>query len=114
MNPNNGEFLDRGNHLKLVKKSSEVSPSDSVKSIGGLKKLDRVPPSGWRLVQEENGSPSREGDIERARELAESAPEVRSEKVQRLKAAIEEGRYHVDAETLAESLLRDPLLNNPE
>jgi flagellar biosynthesis anti-sigma factor FlgM len=114
MNPNNGDFLDRGNHLKLVKKSSEVSPSHPLNSIGGLKKLDRVPPSGWRLVEEGFDTPSREDDIERARELAKSAPEIRSEKVQRLKAAIQEDRYHVDAETLAESLLRDSLLNNPE
>jgi flagellar biosynthesis anti-sigma factor FlgM len=114
MNSYSGEFPERGTHLKLVKKPSEASPSDPVKPIGGLKKLDRVPPPGWRLVQEEVGSPSPEDDIERARELAESAPEIRSEKVQRLKAAIEEGRYHVDAETLAESLLRDPLLNQPE
>ncbi|MBI2881400.1 MAG: flagellar biosynthesis anti-sigma factor FlgM [Candidatus Tectomicrobia bacterium] len=50
-------------------------------------------------------------EVLRAQKLAESAPEIREEKVAELKAAIEEGRYQVDAEKLADSLLRDPLLN---
>ncbi|MFQ5750085.1 MAG: flagellar biosynthesis anti-sigma factor FlgM [Planctomycetota bacterium] len=50
-------------------------------------------------------------EILRARQLAEASPEVRMEKVAELKEAIREGRYRVDAAKLADSLLRDPLLN---
>ena len=49
-------------------------------------------------------------EVLRARQIAESAPEVRQEKVAELKEAVQEGRYHVDAEDVVDSLLRDPLL----
>ncbi len=48
-------------------------------------------------------------EVLRAKRLAESASDVRKQKVEEIKLAIEEGRYHVDAEELADSLLHDPL-----
>ncbi|GBD23810.1 hypothetical protein HRbin29_01483 [bacterium HR29] len=44
-----------------------------------------------------------------AMESVRAAPEVRSERVAALKAAIAEGRYDIDAESIARRLLADGL-----
>ena len=49
-------------------------------------------------------------EVLRARQLAESAPDVRREKVAELKEAVQQGRYRVDAEKVVDGLLNDPLL----
>ena len=45
--------------------------------------------------------------MQRARELAHGAPDVRPDKVQSLKKAIQSGVYKVDAESIAEKILED-------
>ncbi len=49
-------------------------------------------------------------EVLRARQLAESAPDVRRDKVAELKEAVQQGRYRVDAEKVVDGLLNDPLL----
>jgi len=45
--------------------------------------------------------------IEKAREVVYQTPEVRPEKVARLKEAIERGAYEIDAEKLADIILKE-------
>jgi flagellar biosynthesis anti-sigma factor FlgM len=45
--------------------------------------------------------------IEKAREVVNQTPEVRPEKVARLKEAIERGVYEIDAEKLADIILKE-------
>ncbi len=48
-------------------------------------------------------------EIARAKEVAESTPAVRQEKVEAIKAQIAAGTYQVDAEGVAEKMLRESL-----
>ncbi len=45
--------------------------------------------------------------IEKAREVVYQTPEVRPEKVARLKEAIERGAYEIDTEKLADIILKE-------
>ncbi len=48
-------------------------------------------------------------NIQKAIEIAKSAPDIRMEKVNRIKAEIEDGSFKVDSEVLAESILKEIL-----
>ena len=48
--------------------------------------------------------------IEKAREVVYQTPEVRPEKVARLKEAIEQGVYEIDTEKLADIILKEWLI----
>jgi negative regulator of flagellin synthesis FlgM len=48
-------------------------------------------------------------DIQRAREVAQGAPEVRANKVEAARRAVQSGNLNLKGEDLAEKLLDDPL-----
>jgi negative regulator of flagellin synthesis FlgM len=48
-------------------------------------------------------------DIQRAREAAQGAPEVRADKVEAARRAVQSGDLNLKGEDLAEKLLQDPL-----
>ena len=48
--------------------------------------------------------------IEKAREVVYQTPEVRPEKVARLKEAIEQGTYKIDSRKLAEIIIKEWLI----
>jgi negative regulator of flagellin synthesis FlgM len=50
--------------------------------------------------------------IQEAKKQLESIPDVREEKVARLKEQIENGTYEIDAEKIADKMLKDSLLND--
>ena len=50
--------------------------------------------------------------VQDAQTQLESIPDVREEKVAALKEQIENGTYEIDAEKLADKMLRDSLLND--
>jgi flagellar biosynthesis anti-sigma factor FlgM len=55
----------------------------------------------------EAGGNGLEGLQRRAREIVYQTPEVRPEKVARLKEAIEQGAYRIDSRQLAEILIKE-------
>ena len=50
-------------------------------------------------------------DIQRAREVAKSAPEVRADKVEAARRAVSSGSLNLKGQVLAEKLLQDILLS---
>jgi flagellar biosynthesis anti-sigma factor FlgM len=55
----------------------------------------------------EAGGPDLEGLQRRAREIVDRTPEVRPEKVARLREAIEQGTYQIDSKKLADILIKE-------
>ena len=48
-------------------------------------------------------------DIQRAREVAQSAPEIRADKVEAARRALQSGKLNLNGKDLAEKLLKDIL-----
>ncbi|MCL4501880.1 MAG: flagellar biosynthesis anti-sigma factor FlgM [Deltaproteobacteria bacterium] len=57
----------------------------------------------------EEGKEHLEGLIRLAQEVVYQTPEVRPEKVARLKEAIEQGAYEIDSEKLADTIIEEVL-----
>lgn len=51
-------------------------------------------------------------EIQLAQEVVRSAPEVRADKVAQLKKAVQENRFHVSSDALAEKILRDLIIES--
>ncbi|CCQ90951.1 putative Anti-sigma-28 factor, FlgM [Nitrospina gracilis 3/211] len=47
--------------------------------------------------------------IQKALDVAKTSPDVRTEKVNRIKSEVDNGTFHVDSEVLAESILKEIL-----
>jgi len=71
-----------------------VSPVDGAGAAGAAGEVDRLALS------------HRAEEIRAARAALAEAPEVRAERVAQLKAQIEAGTYRVDADTVAERILK--------
>jgi flagellar biosynthesis anti-sigma factor FlgM len=89
------DLIDSG-ISQLVKNDKGIAPvrSDGEKgpeSAGGSAKISISPEARY---------------LQKAAELAGKGDELRAEKVAHLKELIAQGEYHVDAETVAESLVR--------
>ena len=94
-----------GNELRVKNKTIQ----DRVKVTGkGSSKTEGVS-SGAKNPQgtEHIALSSKAKDIQKAHETVKSTSDIRGDKVERVKAAIAEGRYHVDNEKLAEKILKD-------
>ena len=50
-------------------------------------------------------------EIQKIREIVEATPEIRSDKVGQLKREIEAGSYSIDADKVAERILRESLID---
>ena len=50
-------------------------------------------------------------EIQKIREIVEATPEIRTDKVGQLKREIEAGSYSVDADKVAERMLRESLID---
>jgi len=53
----------------------------------------------------------RSKDIKKAYDLASAAPEVRSDKVQQMKALIDSGNYKINSEAVADKMVDDALMD---
>ena len=83
--------------------------------VSGKKAADKseAPSSTPKTQGSENiALSSRAIDIQRALAAAKSAPDIRIEKVERIKTEIEEGRFHVDSKDLAEKILNDIIIES--
>jgi len=54
---------------------------------------------------------ARSREMQKIYEVLQTTPEVRSDKVSEIKSRIEDGRYRVDSETLAEKIIKESILD---
>jgi negative regulator of flagellin synthesis FlgM len=50
-------------------------------------------------------------EMQKINDVLEMTPDVRAERVSELKAAIQEGRYNIDSEAVADKMIRETLLD---
>ncbi|MEE9258607.1 MAG: flagellar biosynthesis anti-sigma factor FlgM [Nitrospinaceae bacterium] len=94
-----------GNEFRIKNKAIQEKAR-----VSGKKPVDKseAPSSAPKTQGSENiALSSRAKDIQKAFEAAKSAPDIRVDKVERIKTEIAEGRFHVDSKDLAEKILQD-------
>ncbi len=93
---------------------SRLSNLDAyVKSIRDNKKVDSFSSKGSSDVISKDEvvlSPEAK-QIQKAKELIDSLPDIREEKVEEIRSRIEEGTYEIDGEKIALKMIEESLIN---
>ena len=87
----------RPEHVGRNTEASQSKSSEGVNKSGEVGTADRVELS------------SRARDIQRAREVAQDAPEIRTNKVAAARRALQSGHLNLQGQDLADKLLKDAL-----
>ena len=97
-----------GNDFKVKGKAIQ----DRVKVTG--KESAKADTSGAKGTQgsEHIALSSKAKDIQKSHEAVKSSSDIRVDKVDKIKAAIAEGSFHVDSHELAEKILKDVILES--
>ena len=98
----------------------EISPKDSVNIeayVNQVQDKDKVDAAAEQKEQQQAKADtvalsSAAKDIQEAQKQLEAIPDVREDKVAQLKEQIENGTYEIDAEKIADKMLKDALLND--
>jgi len=95
----------QGNDFRINKKTSSEKVNVPKPPEGQTSESAPKPTGGGEQV----ALSSQAQNIQKAIEIAKSAPDIRTEKVNRIKAEIEDGSFNVDSGVLAESILKEIL-----
>jgi len=98
--------------MKISGENQFVNTNAYVKSVRDKEKADPSSGQTREPSTEDNVvlSPKAK-EIQQARKLLEEVPDIREEKVARLKEQIQNGTYEIDAKKVAAKMVRDSLLN---
>ena len=92
-----------GNELRVKNKAIQ----DRIKVAGKSAKTDATGGTKGTQGTEHIALSSKAKDIQKIHEAIKNSPDIRVDKVERVKAEIAEGRFHVNSNELAEKILKD-------
>jgi len=101
------KIADNNSSVTLDAYLKSVQSSQRAKSSAGKSQSART--GGDKVVL----SPQAR-EIHQAKQAFETCPDIRQEKVDRLKAQISDGTYRVDAGAVAANMIKESMLNKPE
>ena len=98
----------------------EITPKDSVNIeayVNQVQEKDKADAAAEQTEQQQNKADTvalsnAAKNIQEAQKQLEAIPDVREDKVAELKEQIENGTYEIDAEKIADKMLKDALLND--
>jgi negative regulator of flagellin synthesis FlgM len=98
----------------------EITPKDSVNIeayINQVQDKEKIDEKSEEAAKQQQKADTVElsdtaQKIQEAKKQLESIPDVREEKVARLKEQIENGTYEIDADKIADKMLKDSLFND--
>jgi negative regulator of flagellin synthesis FlgM len=98
----------------------EITPKDSVNIeayVNQVQEKDKADAAAEQPEQQQNKADTvalsnAAKNIQEAQKQLEAVPDVREDKVAQLKEQIENGTYEIDAEKIADKMLKDSLLND--
>lgn len=98
----------------------EITPKDSVNIeayVNQVQEKDKVDATSEQPEKQQAKADTVELSdagkrVQEAHKQLESVPDIREEKVAQLKEQVENGTYEVDAEKVADKMLRESLLND--
>ena len=98
----------------------EITPKDSVNIeayVNQVQEKDKVEPTSDQPEKQQVKADTVELSdmgkrVQEANKQLENIPDIREDKVAQLKEQVENGTYEIDAEKVADKMLRDSLLND--
>ncbi|MEE9536035.1 MAG: flagellar biosynthesis anti-sigma factor FlgM [Desulfobacterales bacterium] len=98
----------------------EITPKDSVNIeayVNQVQEKDKVAPTSEQPENQQVKADTVElsdmgKSVQEAHRQLETIPDIREDKVAQLKEQVENGTYEIDAEKVADKMLRDALLND--
>lgn len=98
----------------------EITPKDSVNIeayVNQVQEKDKADAAAGQPEQQQNKADTvalsnAAKDIQEAQKQLKAIPDVREDKVAQLKEQIENGTYEIDAEKIADKMLKDALTND--
>ncbi len=99
--------------MKITGKDPSVNLEAYVKNIKDKKKIDASSGQAPKEIPKSDKvvlSP-RAKEIQEAKKLLDSVPDIQEEKVARIKEQIENGTYKIDAKKIAQKMIKESLLN---
>lgn len=98
----------------------EITPKDSVNIeayVNQVQEKDKVDAAAEQPEKQQNKADTvalsnAAKNIQEAQKQLEAIPDVREDKVAELKEQIENGTYEIDAEKIADKMLKDSLFND--
>lgn len=101
-----------GNDIRLRNKTVQdkikINAKDDAKKSEGSSSPSSASPSSEKIALSSHALKIQK-EIQLTQEVVNNAPEIRVEKVERIKIEIAEGRFQVDPDKLAENILREIL-----
>lgn len=99
--------------MKITDKNPYVNLDAYTKNVKDKERIDNQGKQGPKQVMEEDKVVlSQEAKkIQEAKKLMDSIPDIREEKVAKIKAQIENGTYQVEEKKLAAKMIKESLLN---
>ena len=99
--------------MKIIGKNPYVNMDAYTKNVKDREKIDNQGTRASKQVMEEDKVVlSQEAKkIQEAKKLMDSIPDIREEKVAKIKAQIENGTYQVEEKKLAAKIVKESLLN---
>ncbi len=108
-----GQNLNLTDSSSKLEKSKQNSPLNELKNDSKTSQADKI-----KDLSDQSGNDavkmdfsSRAQDIRQAKELAMGAPDVDMAKVEKFRKLIDEGKYKVDAKSVADRMVEDSLLS---
>jgi len=99
--------------MKITDKNPYVNLDAYAKNVKDKEKIDNQGTQASKQVMEEDKVVlSQEAKkIQEAKKLMDSIPDIREEKIAKIKAQIENGTYQVEEKKLAAKIVKESLLN---
>ena len=103
------KIQDKNQILNLNSYLHNIKSKESLEAVKNKEKLKKEKVTGEKEF--EVNLSSRAKDIQKIRKALENVPDIRTEKVNLLKKMIKEGKYNISADKVAESILKEPVLD---
>ena len=102
--------------MKIPEKNHIVSLEAYIQKVNSGKKVgeqgdQQKPLNGVQTGEEKVQLSTRAKDIQRVKNIINTVPDIRTEKVNQLKRSIEDGTYNVKGEKVAEKMIKESLLD---
>ncbi|MDY6864222.1 MAG: flagellar biosynthesis anti-sigma factor FlgM [Thermodesulfobacteriota bacterium] len=103
------KIQDKNQILNLNSYLRNIKSKESLEAVKNKEKLKKEKVAGEKEF--EVNLSSRAKDIQKIRKALENVPDIRTEKVNSLKKMIKEGKYNISADKVAESILKESVLD---